>query len=110
MIIMGVLALLSLLASVIIRIPSMLDAGQRMGEAEWAGFLVGFSGASLMILTLCIFEIVGGIAMVRRRGLGLARTAAIIACLPCVCLVLNIPFGIWACVICFSSAARRDFR
>jgi len=65
---------------------------------------------SLLVVLLAVLEIIGGVAMVRQRGLTLARTAAIIGCLPCVCLVLNIPFGIWACVVCFSADASRDFR
>ena len=67
--------------------------------------------ASLMFLP-SLFQLIGGIAMARRRGLGLARTAAVICCLPlpCVCLVLNVPFGIWGCVLTFSRDAKREFQ
>ncbi len=63
--------------------------------------------AFLMVLSL--LQLAGGIAMARRRALSLARTGAIICCLPCVCLVLNIPFGIWAAILTFGSDAEREF-
>jgi hypothetical protein len=55
--------------------------------------------------------IAGSIQMIRRRGLGLARTAAILAILPCnVCCVLLMPFGIWSTVMLFLPNAPRDFQ
>ncbi len=60
-------------------------------------------------LILSVLQIIGGIALARRRGLGLARTAAVICCLPCLC-VLNMPFGIWGCILTFGEKAEREFR
>jgi len=60
-------------------------------------------------LVLSVLQIIGGIALARRRALGLARTAAIICCLPCLC-VLNMPFGVWGCILTFGENAKREFR
>lgn len=66
--------------------------------------------ASLMFLP-SLFQLIGGIALARRRGLIMARIAAVICCLPlpCVCIVVNVPFGIWGCVLTFSRDAHREF-
>ena len=64
---------------------------------------------SFCCLVLSVLQIIGGIALARRRGLGLARLAAIICCLPCLC-VLNMPFGVWACILTFGENAKREFR
>jgi len=55
--------------------------------------------------------IAGSIQMIRRRSLGLARAAAILAILPCnVCCVMLMPFGIWSTVMLFLPNAPRDFQ
>lgn len=55
--------------------------------------------------------IIGSIQMIRRRSLGLARAAAILAIFPCniCCGVPLIPFGIWSTVMLFLPNARNDF-
>ena len=65
--------------------------------------------ASLMFV-LSLLQLVGGISLARRSGIYMARIGAIICLLPCVCLVLNIPFGIWGCILTFGGNAERDFR
>jgi hypothetical protein len=65
--------------------------------------------ASLMFV-LSLIQLVGGISLARRSGLYMARTGAIICCLPCICVILNIPFGIWGCILAFGRDAEREFR
>ena len=65
---------------------------------------------AVVMFVLSLLQLVGGISLARRSALYMARTGAIICCLPCVCLVLNIPFGIWGCLLAFSREAHRDFR
>lgn len=62
------------------------------------------------LLILSIVQLIGGIALALRKGRTMARTGAIICCLPCVCLFLNIPFGVWGCVLTFGQNSDRDFR
>ena len=62
------------------------------------------------MLVLSLLQLAGGISLARRSGLSMARTGAIICCLPCICLVLNIPFGIWGCILVFGKDADREFR
>ncbi len=65
----------------------------------------------LAVSALSIVQIIGGVCMARRKGLLLARVAAVIACLPCItCAFLNIPFGIWGLVVCLTGSVKRDFR
>jgi DNA-directed RNA polymerase subunit M/transcription elongation factor TFIIS len=74
-------------------------------ESFAAGFVAIFIGLALII---SIVQVVGGIAMIRRKGLALARTAAIINCLPCICI--NWPIGIWGAIITFGASAKNDFQ
>lgn len=66
-----------------------------------------FQIASLITASVII---VGSVQMIRRRSLGLARAAAILAILPCnVCCIALIPFGIWSTVMLFLPNAPNDF-
>ena len=70
-----------------------------MGLAAVEGFV---------LLILIIVLSMGGWAMVRQENLSSARTAAVLAAIPCFgCLFF--PVGIWACVSLFSEQANRDF-
>ncbi len=64
---------------------------------ERAGQLVG---AFLPPISIFIV-LVGAWQMKNAKNYGLAMTAAIIACLPCCtpCIILGIPFGIWAVIV-----------
>ncbi len=63
-----------------------------------------------VMFVLSLLQLVGGISLARRSGHNMARTGAIICCLPCICLILNIPFGIWGCILVFGRDAEREFR
>lgn len=54
--------------------------------------------------------LVGGIEMVRRRRLGLARLGAWAGLYPCgSCLILPLPIAVWALVVLYSGTAQYDF-
>ncbi|MEM9585701.1 MAG: hypothetical protein AAGA03_00345 [Planctomycetota bacterium] len=72
------------------------------------GALVGLLVINVIFLALGGYMLMGAIAMIRRSGLQQARTATILATIPCIgCFVM--PFGIWACCFIFSDKAKRDF-
>ncbi len=48
--------------------------------------------------------------MTQRRNLTLARTAAILAIIPCIgCCLFQTPVGIWATIVLFSPDAQKHF-
>ena len=69
-------------------------------EARLAGRMVGFVVGALLYFIGSVIAILGGVAMARGKGYRTAFSAAIVACIPCLtpCLLLGIPFGIWAIV------------
>jgi hypothetical protein len=62
---------------------------------------IGAVVADTIAIVLSILTIYGSLAMLRLTSLSAARTAAIISVIPlCApCLILGIPFGIWALVV-----------
>jgi hypothetical protein len=70
-------------------------------DAERAGYVVGtvvgYGGAALTLVVAPVI-ILGGVAMVRRKNLTLARSAAILTLIPLTscCFIAGIPMGIWA--------------
>ena len=96
------LALLRLLpvAILIVKLGTGHLGTQELAEAI-GGFVIGTA--------ISISMLIGGINMIRQKGLGTARTGAILAAIPCFgCFVF--PFGIWASVVLFSAPAKSDFR
>lgn len=69
----------------------------------------GIVGGLLISLPIGILYIRGGINFFTRNSLGAARTAAIIAIIPCFSLCIFTPFGIWGTILTGSEAAKRDF-
>ncbi len=67
-------------------------------------------GCLLMLINGFIFY--GALQMQQLSSLTAARTAAILACVPCVgpCYFLGIPFGIWALVALNDPQVRGAFR
>ena len=73
-------------------------------EANKTGFYVGFlgvTGLAIVNLVLAPIIIAGAVSMMNSKRYGLAKTAAIIAVIPFVscCLLVGIPFGIWALIV-----------
>ena len=107
--ILGVLEVVSGAYIIMAMLSSFAERGDPTTPGR-QGFVVGLFLAGAMVFVLAIFQILGGIALARRRGLVLARVAAIITCLPCVfCFLLNVPFGIWGVIVCFTGSVKRDF-
>ena len=79
--------------------------------AEAAGFMVGFWGAVILIPVINLLIIAGSIAMMRRSAYPLAMTAAIAAIIPFCgpCVVVGIPFGIWALVLLSKPEVKASF-
>jgi hypothetical protein len=72
-------------------------------------FIAGQIFGIVLTSVVGIYGMVGSIAMIRRSNLKNARTIAIMMCIPCSCMFLAFPLGIWALVLLFSDAAKRDF-
>lgn len=115
LILMGALAFFS-----VVQIASgaaNLDPPPEINEgAERFGFYVGSYGPIVLMVLNSFFQIliiVGGIAMVRAKGMGLAVTGAVLGIIPCVssslCL-FGIPFGIWAVVVLADPNVKRAFK
>ena len=81
-------------------------------EAERIAQLAGGIGASVVLVVMNILVIVGAYHLQNLKKFPLAMTGAIIACIPCCgpCLVLGIPFGIWALVLLNDSRIRPHFQ
>ena len=81
-------------------------------EAERIGQLAGSIGASVVLVVLNILVIIGAYHLQNLKKFPLAMTGAIIACIPCCgpCLVLGIPFGIWALVLLNDSRIKPHFQ
>lgn len=73
----------------------------------WAGVQSGLG--TLVGMAVGVVYFLGGVAMIRRRGLTMARVAAIAACIPCLNALVLTPIGIWACMLAFGRNAREDF-
>lgn len=76
-------------------------------DLVWAGLHTA-TGAFLGGALAAVYFL-GGVALIRRRGLTMARWAAIAACIPCLNALVLTPIGIWACFLAFGRNARRDF-
>lgn len=87
---------------------SNIDTSTPEGAGELAGGIAAL--VAWMAVTLAI--IIGSIGMLRFRGYSGALTAAILAIIPICspCLVLGIPFGIWAVVVLLRPEVRGRFR
>jgi hypothetical protein len=72
------------------------------GNRAWAG----------VSLALSVVILFGAIQMKRLQHYALARTAAIIAVIPCLtpCCILGLPFGIWALMVLGDNSVRAAFR
>lgn len=81
-------------------------------QAEEIGQMVGGIAGGVVGLVMDILVIVGAYNLQKLNKYGLAMTGAIIACIPCCgpCLVLGIPFGIWALVLLNNAQIRPHFQ
>ncbi len=71
--------------------------------------LIRLVGAFCVGLPISIVYLYGGFAFVNRSSLSAAKTVAVIAIIPCFNACILMPFGIWAAIVAFDGAAKRDF-
>lgn len=101
LLILGILTLLVALigtrASIYLTMQEADQVPADVRSTQLAGTIVFWA---LLYFVSGSIGILGGIAMIRARGHRTAFVAAIVACIPCLspCLILGIPFGIWAIV------------
>lgn len=79
-----------------------------IGSPEFIGAMV----AATCLAALHALVLFAGINMVKKTQLGLCRIGAIIGCIPiCTpCLILGIPFSIWALVLIGKPEVQNSFR
>jgi hypothetical protein len=68
-------------------------------------------GGSFVGLLIQGFLLFGAVQMYRGNMYGVCMATAIISCIPCCssCLILGIPFGIWALVVLMDDEVKRAF-
>ncbi len=83
------------------------STGMSKSSQVWIRFAWGGAMFAANVVIL-----IAAVQMLRVRKYGLAKTGAILAVIPCIgpCLVLGIPFGIWALVTLGKSGVRTAFR
>ncbi len=81
-------------------------------QAQKVGIMVGGIIGGVFGLIMDTLVIAGAWSMQSLRRYGLAMTGAIVALVPCLspCLILGMPFGIWALVVLASSDVKQAFR
>ena len=116
-----ILAVLGLGMSILFAVGQLLQVanGEVMpppnaNDAEKTGFYIGYWGSTVAVIVSGLIQPLiawAGVNMIRRKGLGLAKVAAIMLCIPCVssCCLLGIPFGIWAIIALNSDSAKQLF-
>ncbi|NND99744.1 MAG: hypothetical protein HKN47_20690 [Pirellulaceae bacterium] len=79
--------------------------------AQAAGFTIGFWSSAILIPVMNLVVVAGGIAMLRRKAYALAMSGAICGVVPICgpCLVLGIPFAIWALVLLNKPEVKASF-
>ena len=81
-------------------------------QARAVGAQVGGIIGGIVGLLLDTVVILGARALQRLEGYGMAMSGAIVAIIPCLspCLILGMPFGIWALVLLSSQDVKSAFR
>lgn len=94
----------------LLRVAGLIYVLTQLGVEQLDAFELGKSIGGLVVgLALSLCMLIGGINMLRQKGVNSARAAAVVAAIPCFgCFVF--PLGIWACVTLFSKQAEADFR
>jgi hypothetical protein len=106
-----VLAALTAIARVAGLIITFAFMGAQQQEQDVA-YNMGAIGGNVIALMLNVATIAGAYKMTRLESIGAARTAAIISVIPICspCLLLGIPFGIWALVVLADPPVQACFK
>jgi hypothetical protein len=102
------------LAANVISLPFQLANINRIDTStpEGAGRMIGTVIGMSLVPIFAVAIIIGSICMLRLKGYSGAMTAAICACIPFCspCVVLGIPFGIWALVLLANPDVKNRFQ
>ncbi len=81
------------------------------GELEFTfnSYVAGAIFGRMLAISAFLAMLIGGIAMIRRSDLRQAKSAAIVAAIPCFGCIL-FPVGIWAIILLNKDAAKRHFK
>ena len=81
------------------------------GEAARTGYMIGQFGVMIIQWVFQVVVILGGIAMIRRKGLSISRAASICSLVPLCgpCAGLSIPFAIWALVLLSKPVVKASY-
>jgi len=88
--------------------PAAMNGPQ--GDAQMVQVVAGLAAGTIGIV-MDVLVILGAYSLMNLKKYSMAMTGAIIACIPCCgpCLVLGIPFGIWALVLLNSPEIKPHF-
>ncbi len=85
-------------------------APQGVGGGNEEAQMIGAIAGGILGVVCDILVIVGAYNLQQMKSYGLALTGAIIATIPCcICIILGMPFGIWALVVVNSSDVKPYF-
>ena len=74
------------------------------------GSMMFQTGALLVMVVVALGGIIGSTAMISRSNWVLAMLGCFCFLLPCSCLVLAFPLGVWGLIVVFQEGAKDDFR
>lgn len=75
------------------------------------GFYIGSIGVGAVFVTLQVLVILGANHMRTLGSKSMAKTSAILACIPlCTCLCFGMPFGIWALIVMSDESVSKSFQ
>ncbi len=107
-----VIMFLSILGISMVHMPTLAEHSGDPAVIEeliGGGFLFVICVAGLIIDAIIAY---GAIKMMKLESYGFAVAAAILAIIPCLsspCIVLGLPFGIWALVVLMNPEVRKGF-
>jgi hypothetical protein len=108
---MALLAFVSVKVCVEVTLKLTAPGKGDLGPREW-GELIGTYFWPILLLSIHAYIIYGAICMLRLHGYRRALAAAILSCVPICsgCLVVGIPFGIWALIVLYRPEVKAAFR
>lgn len=107
---------ISIAVRVILLVLSMLGAGvvaaQGGDDGAAAAQMIGGLIGNVIGIAINGVTLFGGMKMRSLEGYSMAMAGAILAVIPCCspCVLLGIPFGIWALVVLFDPQVKASFR
>ncbi len=115
LIVCGILGILFGLFDLAMRIFNLSTGGLDNFGGPREAVVIGAIGGGVLDLVIVVCQIivaVGGYYMMKQRNISLARSAAVISCVPCIstCCLLGIPFGIWALIVLADPMVKKSFR